>query len=143
MSNKHFDIKPYTGLFHDGSIFSIEKEGKDLWISMESAEIVPERDFSYLKPVELSDKSSIRGKLYLKDLQIEGLEKLSCLSAIQMLGDEAEILDFNIKDNYVDLFLRWVNYHNAGPSDNYQSLKMNSPYILWENLPKLENLNWK
>lgn len=127
--------KAFTSHFHDGSIIDITHTPDKITISMESAEIAPE------DPPEksiLTVHNTLKGILHLKQIQSIRIDKQFCQESLHMKADSAGILDFEINENSIRLFIEWVNYPpHAKLINTYSEIIIEANKIYWENIPDL------
>jgi len=131
-SRKELKISHYD--FHDGCIIEIEQYDNKIAISMESAEVSEENK------VELSECSTLKGKLHIegvRDLRMNGdlCEKIS-----ENFYDTAYIFSFDIVGKEVVLVVKW----ETRPPKPYEEtdfikIELEAEKIWWENIPNLVN----
>jgi len=99
---KQMNIINYTSYFHDGSIIDISHDGCTIVFSMESSEISSNEN---IDNIDLSQNSTMKGKLYLEgvDLITENKEQIS--ENLKMLYDSALIFHLKIQDKTLKLDL--------------------------------------
>jgi len=129
-------IKKYASLFHDGSIFSINRSGRDLIISMESAEVDKEDVDS---EITLSQDDRIRGNLH-----IEGVKKIRennqrDIPRFEMRQEDAEIFRLKVIQNSVEFQLKWGTFPPEPLTEDFSTVLIEAEKIWWENIPELES----
>jgi hypothetical protein len=131
------DINKYTSFFHDGSIFKIDHKENFITIYMQSAEMHEE---DIVDDLILTKKDRIRGNLH-----IEGVKKVinnhkEILEKIGMKFPKAEILDFDLYENKVELQILWNTIPMGDRSNDFSALEITADKIWWENLPDSEEI---
>ena|SRR3990167_5916958 len=126
------DIKKYTGYFHDGVIRSIQHQGNNLVIFMESAEMDEE---DKLDDVVFAKDDSIHGKLHLEVVKSIVEEGVGNLIKFEMKNIYAKIFDFELNRNQVEFQIIW----NSIPFDkeDFSVVKIEAEKIWWENCPDM------
>lgn len=126
------NIAPFQSYFHDGSMMKINHGTTDLDIFIESAEICHEIDRS----MTLSKDRRIRGVLHLKNVLSIFIDRQPFKGKLKMLADEAGILNFQIHENRVCLFVEWINYsHQKKGVVKFSDIMINVDHVFWENNP--------
>jgi hypothetical protein len=129
------DISKYSSYFHDGSIFNIEHIENTIILSMSSAQMDVE-DLN--DDITLSANNCIQGKLHLEKVKKIIVDKKPIKGTFKLLYDDAEILDFEIKETSVIFFIQWINYPPKSDIAKYSDIQIKSDKIWWENIPDLE-----
>lgn len=129
------DIKYYTWLFHDGSIFSIEYLDKEIIIFMESAEVADD-DLPSDFPLSVND--CIRGKLYIKGVKSikEDNSKEIKLNEVKMKSRRAEIFHMSIGLNKVELQVIWKQGFVSADWEDFSTWEIECVEVVWENIPE-------
>lgn len=128
--------KSFYNYFHDGSIIDIKHSSKHILISMESAEISSED----LPEYALSVHNRLKGILHLKQIKSISINKQLFQESLHMKGDSAGIIDFEINQNSIRLFIEWVNYPpHQKLIDMYSEIVIETNKIYWENVPDLND----
>lgn len=129
------NISQYSAFFHDGSIISIKHIENELAIAMESAEISSD---DLTEKIALSKENALKGILHLKAIKTICINKQSYLEKMQMEGNSATILDLEISEGAIRLFIEWVNYPPAPKLENmFCEIIIEAEKMHWENVPDL------
>lgn len=129
--------KAFTSHFHDGSIIDIAHSSDKITIFMESAEIAPA---DLPEKYVLSIHNTLKGILHLEQIQSIRIDKQFCQESLHMKGDSAGIMDFEINENSIRLFIEWVNYPPHQKWINmYSKIIIEANKIHWENVPDLHD----
>ncbi len=129
--------KAFCSYFHDGSIIAIVHSSDKITISMESAEITPA---DLPEKCVLSIHNTLKGILHLEHIQSIRIDKQFFQENLHMKGDSAGILDLEINDNSIRLFIEWVNYPPRAKLINiYSEIIIEADKIYWENAPDLHD----
>jgi hypothetical protein len=89
-----FDLKNYTGYFHDGSLLDIKQGEKSISIKVESAQLLPEWK---VENVFLTQERTIFVVLYLEDIKNIKVNDVTFHGKLKMHYDSAEIASFEIE----------------------------------------------
>jgi hypothetical protein len=131
------DITKYTDYFHDGDLFDIRHKDDYLELYMESCEI-PYEDYNiFPKDIILSKEKTILGKLKISKVKNIKVNNLELEGVLKKIYDVLEILDFELKEKNVFLFLECRNYLPNVPSSNVSKIEIDAESIKWENIPNL------
>jgi len=133
------DISKYSPFFHDGSIIDIKRFGKNIEISMQSAEMHAE-DFQ--NPIILSRYHRIKGKLHIEGLISIKDDKKNINNDFRMLYDGAGILHLELFIHKLQLDLEWKNYPPHPDITAYSFYEIEAEKIWWENIPDLKDPFW-
>lgn len=129
----NIDILDYTSFFHDGSIIDIDHQKDQVLIYMESAEV----DKGDLEDnIELSEESCIKGILKIRQIKNIQLDQKP-IENLKMLGDCGSILDFEITESTIKLFVEWINFPPNKEIEIYSTIYLEAKEIKWENNPNL------
>ncbi|MCH9612121.1 MAG: hypothetical protein S4CHLAM102_06040 [Chlamydiia bacterium] len=128
------DFSYYNGLFHDGSILDISHNGKQMILSMCSAELDEEDNRDNL-PLDSADR--IMGKLHIDDIGDIQVDEQKFAGVLKKEYDSGRILRLNVKENSVYLFIQWCNFPLSLKEEDYNSYLISGKRIWWENLPHL------
>lgn len=129
------DISKYTTLFHDGSLLAIMHTGKQLILSLESAEVDEENVKGYSI---ISKDGRIRGKLH-----IEGIKKIkengqNLVFVLRMKDKDAEIFHFEINAHEVEFQIKWNSSPPRLRIEDFSTIRVEAEKIWWENIPNLD-----
>ncbi|MFZ4772653.1 MAG: hypothetical protein ACOYK9_01520 [Chlamydiia bacterium] len=101
------NFKRYTELFHDGALFDIRIEGRDIFFHIESAEMDPEE---FTEGFRLTEDDRIRGILCLKNVSAIVINDVTMNKPIWMISDDAEIADLELYMNAIILNIKWEKF---------------------------------
>ncbi|MDB2614210.1 hypothetical protein N9Y92_03525 [Chlamydiales bacterium] len=123
--------------FHDGSLFDIQQDDKEIRLYMESCEII-EEGFAEENNITLSKQRGVIGVLHIEKLTDEKYQSL--YENIRMDFDEGTILDFEIREKYVELNIDRNYYRkNCQHLEGWFEYKIYYKNVFWENMPELKN----
>jgi len=114
---------PLEHSFHDGSIIAIRHFGSEIQIAMERT--------------ELSSAKNIKGILTLSGVRKLELDGRASKDPLAMKADSATILDFEVKQSRVHLFVEWVHYPKSDLSEQYTDIVVDANSLNWEDAPDL------
>ncbi len=143
-------ISKYAAYFHDGSLIDIKHEANKMEISIESAQIEPDEIednivLSYRNTGRL-EYHTIRGILHIigiKKIETGVNEKKIFEGFFKKKYDSGTVLDFEIKNNIVELGVLWKNYPPKPRGDtDYTFMTIEAEKIYWENIPDLVDPFW-
>lgn len=122
------EFKRLTCFFHDGSIDHIEQFRKNIYMWMESAQLLPEwiEEFN----VKVNDNQCIKGVFHcinVKSLMIDHVPQ----KTLQMNCDSAEILDFDIVEDGVQLLVVWRDRSDGLYTNNSGLIKIIAQKFYW------------
>ena len=124
------NISHYSAFFHDGSIISIQHTDDELAIAMESAEVSSD---DLEENITLSKENALKGILHLKAIKTICIQQKPYLGKLQMEGNSATILDLEISEGAIRLFVEWVNYPPAPKLENmFCEIIIEAEKIYWE-----------
>ena len=132
-------IEKYTAYFHDGALIDIQHSNNQIILSLESAEI----DISDLKdPIQLSERNSFKGKLFLKCVNSVRINDISFYGKLKMKYDSGSIFDLKIEKNRIEISLSWENFPPKPSVNDFDTIKIEAKEIQWENIPDLYDPFW-
>ncbi len=124
------DIRPYTGISTMELLFLSNKKTIVIW--MESSEILADD----IIDVPLSNLKTISGKLNLREVKKIYYDDV-LIDVIEKDFDYAEIFEFSIEDDIVDLLVEWRKNNQKPQTMNLEHLFIHASKIEWENIPNL------
>lgn len=130
------DISKYASFFHDGGIFDIRHEGDSIEFFMTSAEMAEE---DLQDDIPLSRYDTIQGKLHVKGVKSIMINKKPFLGTLKKAYESAEVLDFILTRNSVELGVLWSNYPYKIEERDFTTIEIEAEKIWWENIPNLES----
>ena len=101
---EHVDFSYYISFFHDGSLDAMKHKGNRLECEMSSAELMPEEN---LENIRLDEDHCIRGRLIIEGIRKVSINDCRFDGQLEFPYDDAEILDFEIRGNEVELGINW------------------------------------
>jgi hypothetical protein len=126
----------YASYFHDGSLINIKQIENSIEILMSSAEMDPK---DMLDNIPLANDNSIKGKLHLENvINIKVSDNVE-INDLLRIYDDGTILDFELKDNMIELGILWTNFRPKSPTNDFSIIKIVAKKIWWENIPNLDN----
>ena len=105
--------------FHDGSITAIHQVGRNIIISMESAQIS-------------SQVSKMKGKLHLESVVSLKIDQQPA-SKIQMLTNLGNIIRLNLEQKRAHFFIEWIQFPLT-KNETYSDIIIEAEKIFWENI---------
>lgn len=143
------DISRYVAFFHDGSIINIDHMNNCIKLTLQSAEIgksdlpqnmsISENNVILPDNVQLSKQNYIVGILHIENVKCIKINNVIYSDTLIMHYDDADILDFEIKNNSVELSITWVNYPPKPQIDEFATILIEARNIYWENIPNFLN----
>ncbi len=131
------DISEYAAWFHDGSLIEIFHSKNKIELSLESAELTYE---DVPKGITLSKHSTIKGKLHLDGVKKITVDDSLFEGILKKEYDGGGIFDLEIKDDNVEISIKWSNYPPKPRVTDFSTITINAENIWWENIPDLESL---
>ncbi|CAN5521423.1 hypothetical protein BH10BAC1_BH10BAC1_21090 [soil metagenome] len=128
------NLMHYTSFFHDGSIIAINHHGKNIILSMESAEM-DEEDIK--DDLILSKDDRIRGKLHAEGIMSIKENNQFYNDILKMKYKNAEIVHFEINLNKIKLAIQWGSYPPKPYVEDFSTVEIEADKIWWENIPNL------
>jgi hypothetical protein len=128
------NIKKYTALFHDGEVIEIKNFKKQIELTMESAEVDPD---DIKDEIILSMDDTIKGKLYIKNINKIIINEKPVAELIKKKYDMAKIFDFEINNKEIQLSIIWKNYPPKSDVEDFSKIEIEADKIWWENIPDL------
>ena len=126
----------YASYFHDGTLINIKQVENSIEILMASAEMDPE---DMLDNIPLANDDSIKGKLHLENVINTKISDNVQINDLFKLYDDGTILDFEFKDNLVELGILWTNFPPKPRTNDFSIIEIVAKKIWWENIPNLDN----
>jgi len=127
------NISNYASFFHDGSIIGFQHDSSEIVILMESAEL-SKNDLT--DEIILSEYNTLKGKLHIKNPSI-WIDGQPFSGTLRMLADTYFILDFELKNNDLIIFVELINYKEKNEKEKYLEIKIHATDIYWENISNL------
>lgn len=129
------NLAKYQSYFHDGTLIDIIHIKNTIEISISSCEI----ELNDLeRKIPLAHDGTIRGKIIVKkNIKIFIDKKNISLNELRMFYDRAEILNLNISQNEIIIFLLWKTLRPVVKDEKYSELKIEAEEIYFENIPIL------
>lgn len=132
-------IQKYLHEFHDGCLIDIEHKGRNCVLSLESAEMDPA---DMKDGISLSGRGTIKGKLYVKDIQSININEVDFQGKLSLKYDYGSIFDFDIQNDVVELQISWRNSPGKPNVNDFSTIKIKAKSIFWETIPDLEDPFW-
>jgi hypothetical protein len=133
------DISKYSAYFHDGGLIDIQHTDNEITLSLESAEM----DLSELQDdIQLSEFSTIKGKLHLEKVQSIQINDIPFHGQLKLPYDYGSIFDFDVQNNVVELQISWRNAPQKPAVNDFSTIVVQADYIWWENIPDLYDPFW-
>jgi len=133
------NIKKYTAYFHDGALINIEQKNDRIELSLESSEVDPSDIDDTIK---LTNRNTIKGKLYLNEVQSVQINDVPFLGLLEMKYDSANIFNFEIRGNLVELAVSWENFSPKTSVNDFSTIKITAKKMSWETIPDLFDPFW-
>jgi len=141
MKNPRTFIDKYTSYFHDGIVHDIKHLKKNITISIESAQLLPEWN---LDNIVLSNRDTISGNLHLEEVKIIFVNRKIHNNKLIKTYDDGSIYHFGIQNNKMILQVSWENYPPKQREEtDVFTIEIEAEKITWENIPTLFDASWK
>ncbi len=141
MTNPRTFIDKYTSYFHDGIVHDIKHLKKNIIISIESAQLLPEWN---LDNIVLSNRDTISGNLHLEKVKIIFVNRKIHNNKLIKTYDDGSIYHFGIQNNKMILKVSWENYPPKQREEtDVFTIEIEAEKITWENIPTLFDASWK
>ncbi|MCH9612122.1 MAG: hypothetical protein S4CHLAM102_06050 [Chlamydiia bacterium] len=85
--------------------------------------------------LRLDPESIIRGKLHIESITDVLVDEQKFAGVLKKEYDSGRILDLNVKENSVYLFIQWCNFPPSLKEEDYNSYLISAKRIWWENTP--------
>lgn len=131
------NISKYTSYFHDGNLKDIDHQNNKIIFIMSSAEMDEDE---LLDDITLSSKHGfkcLRGKLHIEGIRKILVDDKLFSGRLKKHFDSGEILHLEIKKNYVELSIGWINYPPKPRDEDFSTIQVEADKIYWENIPTL------
>ena len=130
------DMAKYDGYFHDGYIYDIIHEEKNICFFLESCVIDPKE---IPRNITLSKSNTLKGILKVYNIKKYMLNNKEDHNHFKMQYDYAEILDLEINENNkLFLLLEWKNRPPKSRINILSKLEIEAEKIDWEPIPDLK-----
>ena len=124
-------IWDYADYFHDGRVFEINHNGKNVVIFMESAELDTE---DLMGDVKLTKDDCLKGKLHIEGVRSIKINDADFFDQIKKIPESNDLLHFGIKEGKVLLEVGWLEINPT--CYNLSAFEIQAEKIWWENLPE-------
>lgn len=129
------NISKCTSYFHDGNLKDIDHRNNKIIFTMSSAEM---HEDELTDDITLSSKDNfkcLRGKLHVEGIRKIQVDDKPFLGRLKKHFDSGEILHLEIKKNYVELSIAWINYPPKPRDEDFSTIQVEADKIYWENTP--------
>lgn len=128
-------ISKYVDYFHDGEFIDVNYANNNINFILESAEIDPDE---IGKEIKTSKNETILGRLHVEGVKKITVNKQEILDQLTKNFDYGKIFDLEIKENFVELAIDWVNFRPKPQVNEFSVIQIEAEKIWWENIPDLE-----